>query len=288
MHFHPPPRTRVYNIFHPFDPLGYRLEPMVNSSYTSVQPVKLVRAQRKRILPVNIPKIPNLGIRSSIAGAAPLILKARRSFWQYMLTSSSEVTLSSGNDKDDEPEQQSGDQSRKHQQQQQQQRQQHPRQQQNTSKKQRPTHRKQKSSVIITQQLEAVTLPPSPVFERHSDSSSSYETNEAMEAAASVEQITDLMEQKLDDVDNASISSSSEASSNLGDDEQDDSDGTTPPSDNDDDEAEDQDSKTKRILGHDGREYHRMDYTLQENVIDAYASEWIVAFKSHFRYWANR
>lgn len=272
MHFHPPARTRVYNIFHPFDPLGYRLEPMVNSSYTTVNPVKIARAQRKRILPVNIPKIPNLGIRSSIAGAAPLILKARRSFWQYMLTSSSEVTLSSGKEE--------GDQSRKQEQ-----------QQQDTAKKQqqqqRHVHKKQKSRVIITQQLEAVTMPPSPVFEeRHSDSSSSsYETNEALEAVASVEQIADLMEH--DDEENASISSSSEASSNLGDDEQDDSDGTTPPSDNDEDDDDD-DMKTMRILGHDGREYRRMDYTLQENVIDAYASEWIVAFKSHFRYWANR
>lgn len=42
------------------------------------------------------------------------------------------------------------------------------------------------------------------------------------------------------------------------------------------------------ILGTDGNMYPRLDYVLSENMIDAYASEWIVALKSHFRYWANR
>jgi hypothetical protein len=42
------------------------------------------------------------------------------------------------------------------------------------------------------------------------------------------------------------------------------------------------------IQGKDGQMYPRTDYVLSENMIDAYASEWIVALKSHFRYWANR
>ncbi|CEG80935.1 hypothetical protein RMATCC62417_15196 [Rhizopus microsporus] len=42
------------------------------------------------------------------------------------------------------------------------------------------------------------------------------------------------------------------------------------------------------ILGTDGNMYPRLDYVLSENMIDAYASEWIIALKSHFRYWANR
>jgi hypothetical protein len=44
----------------------------------------------------------------------------------------------------------------------------------------------------------------------------------------------------------------------------------------------------KLIDGIDGQHYPRIDYVLNETVIDAYASEWIVAMKSHFKYWANR
>lgn len=77
----------MFNVFHPFDPLGYRIEPMVNKSYVDVQPVRIDKLQRRRILPMPLPKIPNLGIKSSIAGAAPLIMRARRTFLRYMMTS---------------------------------------------------------------------------------------------------------------------------------------------------------------------------------------------------------
>ncbi|ORZ04631.1 DDHD domain-domain-containing protein [Absidia repens] len=86
MYYRPPLRTKMFNVFHPFDPLGYRIEPMLSQAYTSVRPVQLSRAQRQRILP----KIPNLGIRSSLASAKPFISKARRTFWQYMATISSD------------------------------------------------------------------------------------------------------------------------------------------------------------------------------------------------------
>jgi hypothetical protein len=42
------------------------------------------------------------------------------------------------------------------------------------------------------------------------------------------------------------------------------------------------------ILAVDGLVYPRLDYVLRETVIDTYGSEWIVAVKSHFKYWANR
>ncbi|KAI9281433.1 DDHD domain-containing protein [Umbelopsis sp. AD052] len=87
LYYRPPLRTKVLNVFHPFDPLGYRIEPMVNKTYIDVQPVRIHKLQRRRILPVPLPKIPNLGIKSSIAGAAPLIMKARRTFLRYMMTS---------------------------------------------------------------------------------------------------------------------------------------------------------------------------------------------------------
>lgn len=80
-------RTKLFNVFHPFDPLGYRMEPMVNKTYVDVQPVRIHKLQRRRILPMPLPKIPNLGIKSSIAGAAPLIMRARRTFLRYMMTS---------------------------------------------------------------------------------------------------------------------------------------------------------------------------------------------------------
>ncbi|KAG2176318.1 hypothetical protein INT43_005552, partial [Umbelopsis isabellina] len=87
LYYRPPTRTKLYNVFHPFDPLGYRMEPMVNKTYVDVQPVRIHKLQRRRILPMPLPKIPNLGIKSSIAGAAPLIMRARRTFLRYMMTS---------------------------------------------------------------------------------------------------------------------------------------------------------------------------------------------------------
>jgi hypothetical protein len=56
------------------------------------------------------------------------------------------------------------------------------------------------------------------------------------------------------------------------------------------DDASDEESKAgdQLIEGNDGLQYPRIDYVLNETVIDAYASEWIVAMKSHFKYWANR
>lgn len=46
-HYHPPKRTKIYNIFHPFDPLGYRLEPMVHSKYELLEPIQIERLPKK-------------------------------------------------------------------------------------------------------------------------------------------------------------------------------------------------------------------------------------------------
>jgi hypothetical protein len=56
---------------------------------------------------------------------------------------------------------------------------------------------------------------------------------------------------------------------------------------NDEDDDGD-DESTAGILAVDGLTYPRIDYVLRETVIDTYGSEWIVAVKSHFKYWANR
>jgi hypothetical protein len=84
MHYRPPLRTKIFNIFHPFDPLGYRLEPMIDERYNTIRPVQIHRIHKRNILP----RIPNLGIKSSFAGAQPLL----RSFWQYLTSPSSEKT----------------------------------------------------------------------------------------------------------------------------------------------------------------------------------------------------
>lgn len=157
IHYRPPLRTRVYNIFHPFDPLGYRLEPMINSDYI-LEPVQIHRLKK-------LPKIPNLGIRSSIAGAKPLL----QSIWQFV---SSSVTTS------------------------------------NIQEARVGTKRKEGEDISLLHKRRKLTH---------------------------------------------------DVSVTLG-----------------------------GIQGKDGLSYPRTDYVLSENVIDAYASEWIIALKSHFRYWANR
>ncbi|CEG73851.1 hypothetical protein RMATCC62417_09150 [Rhizopus microsporus] len=163
LQFRPPPRTRIHNIFHPFDPLGYRLEPMIHPNYDTVEPVLVDRTKR-------LPRIPNLGIKSSIATAKPYI----QSFWQSFFTV--------------------------------------------------------KTESVVT----------------YSDHS---------------------LKRKEEELDDDGVRKKRRKMIH-------------------------QDNKMMipkdGILGTDGNMYPRLDYVLSENMIDAYASEWIVALKSHFRYWANR
>ncbi|KAI9030094.1 DDHD domain-containing protein [Phycomyces nitens] len=210
MHFRPPSRTRVFNIFHPFDPLGYRLEPMINDDYSTIDPVKIQRAQRKALLSVNIPKIPDLGIRSSFAGAGPMITRAKRSFWRYINAEPKPATQINVSTTwvDDED-------IAKH-----------------------PTN----SSDIA--------IEPSNIW---------------------------LVDQPLPDMLTCSMEESGSDSESSATD-------CEPMSDIKQKEME----LSSHIPGRDGNHYCRTDYVLSENVIDAYASEWIIAMKSHFRYWANR
>ncbi|KAI8884731.1 hypothetical protein K501DRAFT_332419 [Backusella circina FSU 941] len=191
MHYRPPLRTKIFNIFHPFDPLGYRLEPMIDERYNTIQPVQIHRIHKKNLLP----RIPNLGIKSSIAGAQPLL----RSFWQYLTSPSPEKTQEL---------QEKETFSKKRQ-----------REQHTTTF--RVKRMRYSCETLIAQEMEALEL-------EKSDTSS-------------------------------------------------------PPS-----SSEDENSDCSSLIGKDGRSYPRTDYVLSENIIDAYASEWIIALKSHFRYWANR
>ncbi|KAI8346914.1 DDHD domain-containing protein [Choanephora cucurbitarum] len=187
VHYRPPFRTKIYNIFHPFDPLGYRLEPMVNSDYESIEPVQIDRMKRYSS---SLPKIPNLGIRSSIAGAKPLL----QSFWQYVSSTVIRNEIDS------------------------------------------TTPEKELHTVIND-----VTVSKKRVHQeegRHSDK-----------------------KRRLSSISQEQVRVETESS---------------------------KEDTALSIEGQDGCLYPRTDYVLSENLIDAYASEWIVALKSHFRYWANR
>lgn len=204
IHYRPPLRTRIFNIFHPFDPLGYRLEPMINEEYETIDPVQITRLKR-------LPKIPNLGIKSSIAGAKPLL----QSFWQYVSS-----TVTNGN-------------------------------------KCPPTHTPSTSTLSsnlhISQEDEGVEYEEEILDEILISIKRKGECD--IDSPVSKKRKIETMRLPLDEEDKVSVSNT---------------------------------SASGFIDGKDGQAYPRTDYVLSENIIDAYASEWIVALKSHFRYWANR
>ncbi|KAI8332032.1 DDHD domain-containing protein [Chlamydoabsidia padenii] len=339
--YRPPPRTKVFNIFHPFDPLGYRIEPMLDPSYTSIRPVQLSRAQRQRILP----KIPNLGIRSSFANAQPYITKARRTFWQYMSTNSSDSDTSS-------TEKETVNRGPTH--------------QRSINKEASTTtqtsttpssspglfrssiHRSSTGwtfvnvknmatpvlstfSATMEQQVRLSTCSPSPTLvtikRLHAivphttatplktlrTSFADDDNDDDYQSILFSDPIKDGFVSEEDDDDDASFitaltfdtlmeedtsSSASTPNTSIN------TDCLSPTSlyeshhlldpstkskrDGMDYNDDDDDESTTGILAMDGLMYPRLDYTLTETVIDTYGSEWIVAVKSHFKYWANR
>ena len=72
-HYRPAPKTRIHNIFHPCDPLGYRLEPMTSPDFVQVPPVRLARAPPRRRL---LPRIPDLGIKTFITQYYALMMSS--------------------------------------------------------------------------------------------------------------------------------------------------------------------------------------------------------------------
>lgn len=230
-HFRPPFRTKIYNIFHPFDPLGYRLESMVNSDYATIEPVHIHRMRRS-----SLPRIPNLGIRSSIAKSKPLL----QSFWQYV------------------------------------------------------------SSTVIQNNSEPSSSSDPQTTIKLCNTSISNSTNHFTDEVG--DRILSLKRKKNDDDD--AVSYKHHHNKKLKPNEQREIEVTTTTSSSSsgthqDDivistqsellvSPNDDDNHLSCIQGKDGQMYPRTDYVLSENMIDAYASEWIVALKSHFRYWANR
>ncbi|KAL1924230.1 uncharacterized protein VTP21DRAFT_7265 [Calcarisporiella thermophila] len=76
-----PDYCRLHNIFHPYDPLGYRTEPLIDDLYTQVPPVVIERTKRKRILPKGV--LPSLGLPSlTTLGSTSLLVKAKGLFYR--------------------------------------------------------------------------------------------------------------------------------------------------------------------------------------------------------------
>ncbi|CAO3633011.1 unnamed protein product [Cunninghamella echinulata] len=327
-HYRPPPRTKVYNIFHPFDPLGYRLEPMINHQYSSIHPVRLSRARRQPILP----KIPNLGIRSSLANAGPLITKARRTFWHYMASNASEEEeehdIKSNNNINHNHEGTSTLQS--------------------TTNSIASSHSSLGLSYVTTNSAAVPVVSTYSATMQHSrftlspllssimklqkgdsltvnldQSKSDYSsTSTVTKTTSSLTQEINVLENMInleseeeeesvelidDDDDTLSfITASIFENENYSDDGTEmmldddlpmlDSCGSSNISastHSDDSKLDNGVSNThynqqKTILAMDGAVHPRLDYVLTENVIDTYANEWIIALKSHFKYWANR
>ncbi|CAO3593873.1 unnamed protein product [Absidia cylindrospora] len=327
MYYRPPSRTKIFNIFHPFDPLGYRIEPMLSQAYTSVRPVQLSRAQRQRILP----KIPNLGIRSSLASAKPFISKARRTFWQYMATisSDSETDLELDLDMEAESEDDSMTISKKDEQ---------PTTtlySSTTTRSSSSIHQKFISSntmaspVLSTisatmqqQQPRPSSLPTLTIIKELYDgsvspSSSSLSQQEPLDSTIILDTFSEdkdsyrdedymsILYSSNDNDDDDTVSFFTATTFDTMMDENDVS--LLPPSSTSSSTSTPamlydhptnatikevglhaDHSITTRLLATDGLMYPRLDYMLTETVMDTYASEWIVAMKSHFKYWANR
>lgn len=65
--FHPPDDIIHHNIFHPFDPLGYRLEPLIDPVFAGV-PAAVVSSYQSQLFPsLSLPSLPSLQLPESIS-----------------------------------------------------------------------------------------------------------------------------------------------------------------------------------------------------------------------------
>ncbi|KAG0246221.1 hypothetical protein BGX31_003685 [Mortierella sp. GBA43] len=60
-HFHPPDDILHHNIFHPFDPLAYRIEPLIDPTFAAIPAVTLNSTGNSQLFPISLPSfIPSL------------------------------------------------------------------------------------------------------------------------------------------------------------------------------------------------------------------------------------
>ncbi|KAI9492948.1 DDHD domain-containing protein [Zychaea mexicana] len=190
MHYRPPPHTRIHNIFHPYDPLGYRLETMAHPGlFADRLPVRLARAPPRHSRLRLLPRIPNLGIKDFITQ-------------YYMKLTYDEDTSSSSSDDDDDDD--------------------------------------------LDDEIPATTT-------KTIHDNDTCEHIVGKDKRTMCRQLVVVKEQN-----------------------------------NNDNGQEVEEAEEEQQV--EPKEFYprRIDYMLNETVIDAYASEWIIAIKSHFRYWANR
>ncbi|KAF9332245.1 hypothetical protein BG006_004899 [Podila minutissima] len=70
--FHPPDDIIHHNLFHPFDPLAYRIEPLIDSTFAAIPAVTLSSYSNSQRFPLSLPSL------SSI----PLIPESLSAFWE--------------------------------------------------------------------------------------------------------------------------------------------------------------------------------------------------------------
>ncbi|KAF9359390.1 hypothetical protein BGX26_012398 [Mortierella sp. AD094] len=70
--FHPPDDIIHHNIFHPFDPLAYRLEPLIDPIFAAIPAVTLTSTGNSQLFPISLPSLASL----------PSIPGSISSFWE--------------------------------------------------------------------------------------------------------------------------------------------------------------------------------------------------------------
>ncbi|CAO3570268.1 unnamed protein product [Mortierella alpina] len=58
--FHPPDDIIHHNLFHPFDPLAYRIEPLIDSIFAAIPAVTLTSTGNSQLFPISLPSLPSL------------------------------------------------------------------------------------------------------------------------------------------------------------------------------------------------------------------------------------
>ncbi|KAG0073231.1 hypothetical protein BGZ89_009165 [Linnemannia elongata] len=65
--FHPPDDIIHHNLFHPFDPLGYRLEPLIDPVFAGI-PAAVISSYQSQLFPsLSLPSLPSLQLPESIS-----------------------------------------------------------------------------------------------------------------------------------------------------------------------------------------------------------------------------
>ncbi|KAF9273101.1 hypothetical protein BGZ68_001799 [Mortierella alpina] len=58
--FHPPEDIIHHNLFHPFDPLAYRIEPLIDPIFAAIPAVTLTSTGNSQLFPLSLPSLPSL------------------------------------------------------------------------------------------------------------------------------------------------------------------------------------------------------------------------------------